>query len=75
MTEREQESFLLGCAIGFDLEFQEVDAILKDRGLSVEGSSLMDCQLALRAHVGEDRWKNGIRIIQNRTREDHAESN
>lgn len=75
MTKYEESGFLLGCLMGFDMESDQVEAMLKERNLIIENSSLIDCQLALREQVGEERWKNGVRAIQAHTRESSAKSN
>ncbi len=55
--------FLMGCAIGFDLDSDEVEAILQKAGLSQE-NSLTACQYAIKDHVGEARWAAGIAAIR-----------
>lgn len=75
MNEQDKIGYTMGCAIGFDMDSDEVDSMLQKYGLDLERDSLLDCQRALRGHVGEERWKNGIRAIQARMRESKSEFN
>ena len=64
----------MGCAIGFDMDSDDIEAVLEAHGLTLE-DDILECQKALREHVGEQRWRNGIRLIEARARESKAESN
>lgn len=72
MTENERIGFDMGCAIGFDMDSFDVDAMFERYGLDTHKNSLQECQVALRKRVGEARWVNGIKLIQSRTREPRA---
>jgi len=75
MNARDQIGFTMGCAFGFNLDSDEVDIMLQKYGLTIKDNTLLECQEALREHVGEERWKNGIKIIRSRTRESKSEFN
>lgn len=67
MSEKEWAGFILGCAIGFDLDSEQVENILQAAQLG-RNTSLPVAQNAIRLHVGEARWESGIRLIQARMR-------
>ena len=75
MDEKDQLGFTMGCAIGFDMDSDEIDIMLEKYGLRLNDNTLLECQEALKDHVGEERWKNGIRVIQSRTRVSKSEFN
>lgn len=55
--------FLMGCAIGFDMDSDDVEIVLQKAGLSKE-NSITACQYAIKDHVGESKWKRGIAAIK-----------
>lgn len=65
MDENERAGFLIGMAIGFDKDTDEVEGILRQHGLTLN-DSLRQCQEAIRAHFGERRWKQGVGLIRQR---------
>lgn len=75
MTEYDLAGFLLGCAIGFDMEVEEIESILAKQGLSTAGNTLLECQNALRLNMGEIPWQNGLKTIRSRMSETNADKN
>lgn len=69
MDQKDQLGFVMGCLIGFDMDSDDLDVMLQKYGLTLNGSTLLECQEALRDHVGKERWQNGIRAIRARTRD------
>lgn len=67
MSEKEWAGFILGFAIGFDLDSEQVEIILHAAHLG-RNAPLLAAQNAIRLHVGEARWESGIRLIQARMR-------
>ena len=67
MNDDLRTGFLMGCAIGFDMDSDDIETVLKAHGLTL-ADDILPCQQALREHVGEQRWRNGIHLIQARTR-------
>ncbi len=65
MNEKERAGFLMGMAIGFNKDSDEVEAILRKHDLTFV-DDLRSCQLAIRDHVGERRWKQGVGLIRQR---------
>ena len=65
MDEKQQAGFVIGVAIGFDLDTLEVEEILGAQGLTLD-ASLLECQKAIHDHVGERRWQQGIGLIRQR---------
>lgn len=57
--------FLMGCAIGFDLDSDDVESILEKVGLSKD-NSLTACQYAIKEYVGDIAWWRGISAIRDR---------
>lgn len=62
MTDNEYTGLILG-GMFFGLDAEDVDGILAAGGLD-RTSDLRACQLALRKHVGERVWRDGIRGIR-----------
>lgn len=67
MDNNQWTGFIMGCALGFDLDSDEIDTILRAANLTSR-DDLMACQKAIHDHIGEARWQNGIRLIQARMR-------
>jgi hypothetical protein len=63
MNDDQWTGFLMGCAIGFDLDSDDVEAILTKARLS-KANSLTACQYAIKNHVGEAAWKRGLAAIR-----------
>ncbi len=66
MNEKEQADFVFGCFVGFCMTTSEIAIMFQKYGLDPNYDSAAACKQALREHVGEDRWKKGVRAIQNR---------
>lgn len=64
MDDKSWSGFVIGCALGFDLDTEEVEAILKNARLDPAVNSLTACQYAIKDHVGEYAWKRGIAAIR-----------
>lgn len=59
MDERQRAGFLIGMAIGFDMDSSDVEVMLARDGLTLD-DDLMECQNAIKAHVGDRRWRQGV---------------
>ena len=65
MNDQDRAGFLFGCAVGFDLDSDDVEALLALRGLTL-ADSLSVCQAVLRESMVKERWERGLRIIADR---------
>lgn len=63
MDQNGRAGFLIGLVIGFDLDSDDAERILREHGLSMDKDDLIICQKAIREHVGETRWQNGLKLI------------
>lgn len=75
MTEYDLAGFLLGCAIGFDMDSDEIESVLAEQGLSTAKNTLLECQHALHLHVGQERFQNGLKAIRSRMSETNSDKN
>ncbi len=64
MNEREIAGFMLGCFVGFQMTTSEIAMMFHKYGLDPHSDSVSACLQALRDHVGEERWRKGVRTIQ-----------
>lgn len=60
MIASEQTGFVLGLMYGWGFDSEDAERILGAAGLTLELDSLAQGQAAIRAHVGEIGWTEGL---------------
>lgn len=63
MDEKQWEGLQMGVAIGFDMDTDDLEAFLEQRGLS-QRDGLATCQAALRESMSKEQWQAGIAAIR-----------